>query len=263
MATDGSPAQRQLEDAKRDGAPVKSSDGDFLGEVETIYYDTETGEPEWIGVRSGFLPSRRVLVPVRGVRVEGGSLTVHATKAEFEAAPKTEDEELSPEDEERLFAHYDLAREETATAVEPEDDVPSVVRHEEELLIGRRREELGLVLARKRLETELVEATVPYEIEHVTIERLPAEEGDSGLIETLPDGISIPVLEEELVVEKEIVVRERVIIRKEPRIDVEVVEADLRVERVDVDLGPGTESVLDAEGSGPLDERAERPERGV
>ena len=235
------PSARQLEDAKRDGAPVTSVEGDFLGELEAIYYDTDTGEPEWIGVRSGFLPSRRVVVPVAGARVEGRSVTVGATKAQFEAAPATGDEELSPEDEERLRTHYGLGRQDAATAVEPRDELPSVVRHEEELVVGRRLEEIGVVLARKRLETERVETTVPYDIEHVTIERLPPAEDDSGLIETLPDGISIPVLEEELVVEKEVVVRERVIIRKEPRIDVEVVEADLRVERVDVDAVPANE----------------------
>ena len=96
------------------------------------------------------------------------------------------------------------------------------------------------------MDTEHVSRVVAYDVEHATIERVPANDDDSGLIETLPDGsISIPVLEEEIVVDKEIVVRERVIISKERAFEAERIEADLRVERVDVDLGPGTESVLE------------------
>jgi uncharacterized protein (TIGR02271 family) len=56
-------------------------------------------------------------------------------------------------------------------------------------------------------------------------------------VETLPDGsISIPVLEEELVVTKRLVVRERIVIRKETRTVTETVEAELRREHVDVDV---------------------------
>lgn len=245
MATAPSPDARELEQAKRDAAAVSSSDGDFLGELEAIYYDNDTGEPEWLGIRSGFLPSRRVLVPVRGARLEGRSVIVEVSTSQTESAPEIAEEELSPEQEERLNAHYGLAQPVGTRVVEPRDDVPSVVRHEEELVVGRRLEELGVVRARKRVESERVETSVPYEVEQVTIERLPPNEDDSGVIEMLPDGISIPVLEEELVVEKELVVRERFIIRKEPRVDVEVVEADLRVERVDVDLEAGTGSVLE------------------
>lgn len=66
------------------------------------------------------------------------------------------------------------------------------------------------------------------------VRRVPAGEGDSGEIETLPDGsVSIPVLEEELVVSKRLVVRERIIVHKDVETRVERVETELRRERVE------------------------------
>lgn len=55
-------------------------------------------------------------------------------------------------------------------------------------------------------------------------------------METLPDGsVSIPVLEEELVVSKRMVVRERIIIRKRTVSEEQPIEAELRRERLEID----------------------------
>lgn len=62
-----------------------------------------------------------------------------------------------------------------------------------------------------------------------------AETYDSGEVETLPDGsISIPILEEELVVTKRVVVRERLIVHKDSEVEHRAVGAELRRERVEV-----------------------------
>src|SRR3954463_615497 len=87
------------------------------------------------------------------------------------------------------------------------------------------------------------EADVPpsNDSEGAAVERFATGEGDSGEVETLPNGsISIPILEEELVVTKRIVVRERIVVRKELVTETEHVEADLRRERIEVDEGDGT-----------------------
>ena len=113
-----------------------------------------------------------------------------------------------------------------------------LVRHEEELELGTAVRDAGSVRVRKTVETEQAVDSVPRTIEQAEIERLPAEEGDSGQVETLPDGsISIPVLEEELVVTKRVVVRERIVIRKEVRTEQERVEGELRKERVQIEGG--------------------------
>jgi uncharacterized protein (TIGR02271 family) len=123
-----------------------------------------------------------------------------------------------------------------------------IVRHEEELRLGRSVEDLGTVRARKEVATERVEETVPREVEHVDdLERVPAGEGDSGEVETLPDGsISIPVFEEELVVTKRLVVRERVVVRKRTEVEERRVEADLRKERVEIESTGDAEVEEDA-----------------
>jgi uncharacterized protein (TIGR02271 family) len=61
--------------------------------------------------------------------------------------------------------------------------------------------------------------------------------GDSGKVETLPDGsISIPVLEERLVVKKETFVRERIIVSKDAETTTERIEDELRKEQVEVEV---------------------------
>lgn len=67
---------------------------------------------------------------------------------------------------------------------------------------------------------------------------------DSGKVEYLADGsISIPVIDEELVVTKRRVVRERVIIRKHQEVERKRVDAELAKERVEVlrEGDPGVE----------------------
>ena len=114
---------------------------------------------------------------------------------------------------------------------------PETVRHEQELEVGRRLAPLGNVHFEMRVETEGVADYVPQAVERVTVERVPAGRVDSGEIETLADGsVSIPVLEEEIVVTKRVVVRERIVVRKEVATEVERVEAELRREHVDVDV---------------------------
>ncbi len=116
-------------------------------------------------------------------------------------------------------------------------DDASLTLHEEKLELGTRLEEVGVVGARKRVETRTVADEFDREIEELDdVERVPPSGGDSGRIETLADGsVSIPVLEERLVVTKEIVVRERVILRKRTVTERERIETELRRERLELE----------------------------
>ena len=118
----------------------------------------------------------------------------------------------------------------------PHQPSEPVVRSEEELVVGTAAHEAGRVRARKVVDHQHVEQVVPVAVEHASPERVPVAEGDSGQIETLPDGsVSIPVFEEQLIVEKRLVVRERVIIRKHTVYEEQRVTADLARERVEID----------------------------
>jgi uncharacterized protein (TIGR02271 family) len=114
-----------------------------------------------------------------------------------------------------------------------------VVRSEDQLRPGTVTEEAGRVRARKVVENHHVTQDVDRDVEHAQSERVPADADDSGEVVTLPDGsVSVPVFEEQLVIEKRLVVRERIIIRKHTVTEHQVVEADLRRERLEITADP-------------------------
>jgi uncharacterized protein (TIGR02271 family) len=116
---------------------------------------------------------------------------------------------------------------------QPKPEDPTLIRHEEKAIVGKRWEGLGYAHVRREVKRGKVRADYPRQREQLAQERVPVNEDDSGKIETLPDGsISVPLFEEELVVTKRTVLRERVIIRKETVTDWQTVEAELRREHV-------------------------------
>jgi uncharacterized protein (TIGR02271 family) len=124
-----------------------------------------------------------------------------------------------------------------------------VARHEERLHISRGVSERGALRVRKHVETQHVQDYIPREVEEADMERTGPNPDDSGEIERLPDGsISIPILEEELVVTKRTVVRERLIIRKRTRTEQAPVAAELKREQVEVEADPGLEVNTEALG---------------
>jgi stress response protein YsnF len=94
----------------------------------------------------------------------------------------------------------------------------------------------------KDVGAEHVAEYFPRDVEDIEMEHIDPNEEDSGEIETLPDGsLSIPILEEELVITKRVVVRERIIIRKQVQKEQVLIEADLRRERVGIVADPEVE----------------------
>lgn len=123
-----------------------------------------------------------------------------------------------------------------------------MVRSEEELHTETVSRPAGTVRVRKQIDTYPIDKVVERSTEEIddTGERVAATEGDSGEIETLPDGsVSIPILEEELVVTKRVVVRERLIVRKRTVVDEHRIETELRKERVEVDVDASIEDRVD------------------
>jgi uncharacterized protein (TIGR02271 family) len=117
----------------------------------------------------------------------------------------------------------------------PDDDGASILRSEEELHVGTSLHEAGRVHVRKvvgeRHDTEMVERNV----EQMEMETTPPVDGDTGEVITLPDGsLSVPLFEEQIVVQKRLVVRERIVLRKYNVAHTEHVNADVRVEHVEI-----------------------------
>ena len=127
-----------------------------------------------------------------------------------------------------------------------DSDGVSLVRHDEELTVETRNQEIGGVRLRKRIETDRVRDDVPRGVEEADVQRVPPTDGDSGEILTLEDGsVSVPILEEELVVTKRTVVRERVIIRKRTTTATERIDTTLRHERVEIEGDAAIDAALD------------------
>jgi stress response protein YsnF len=124
-----------------------------------------------------------------------------------------------------------------------EDEGGELVRHEEQLVVGAE-SVVQVVRLRTEVRREGVEEAVPRRFEDLEqTGRVPAAEQDSGEVETLPDGsISIPILEEELVVTRRVVVRERVILRKRVDVEQQVVRAELSGERLVIERDPAGEA---------------------
>ena len=122
--------------------------------------------------------------------------------------------------------------------LEDQDEL-RVQRSEEELRAGVREREAGQLNVRKRVRTERERIAVPKRREEVSVERVavnePASEGQIG-----EDEVSVPVVEEEVVVDKQAVVKEEIRVHKDVVQDEEIVEEEVRKEEIDIDDASGT-----------------------
>jgi uncharacterized protein (TIGR02271 family) len=227
------------------GYEVYDQAGEKIGKVDDLFVD-ESDNPEYIGVKMGFLGTRSTLIPWQLATADeaSGRIDVSVDKETAENGPSFDDDrEITPEFENEVYSYYGLQR--TTTTEEPgaygayqgettDADELRVQRTEEELRAGTREREAGSVRVRKRVRTDRERVEVPTRHEEVTVERVPVE-GEATEAEIGDDEVSIPVTEEEVVVEKRPVAKEEVRIRKDVVEDTEVVEEDVRREEVDVD----------------------------
>jgi hypothetical protein len=88
---------------------VVSSDGRPVGKLIDVYVNNGSGEPEFLLVASGFLHNRLHRAPADGATRTDGTVTLAVTKEAVEGAPHiAADGDLTPEEEGRLYEHYDL-----------------------------------------------------------------------------------------------------------------------------------------------------------
>ena len=228
------------------GYEVYDHSGEKIGKVDDLFVD-EQDNPEYIGVKMGFLGTSSTLIPWQLATVDESAsrIEVATDKETAKNGPTFDDDrEITPEYENQVYSYYGLQRAETSS-VEPttygaytrettDEDELRIQRSEEELRAGTREREAGALNVRKRVVTERQQMEVPTRREEVTVERV-AVEGAASEAQIGDEEVRIPVTEEEVVVEKSPVVKEEVRIRKDVVEDKEVVEEDVRKEEVDVD----------------------------
>ena len=92
------------------GKDVVGADGEKIGKVEELYLDTQTEQPEWISVSTGFFGSHVSLVPTAEASQEDGGIRVPYSKDQVKSAPHYDPgRELSEEEEADVFRHYGLS----------------------------------------------------------------------------------------------------------------------------------------------------------
>ncbi|MEB2527128.1 hypothetical protein CIK52_00185 [Kocuria rosea] len=141
-------------------------------------------------------------------------------------------------DRDRTAGVADVDRDRTAGLTDRDrtDSVDNgVVRHEEQLHVGKERQETGRARLRKYVVTENESVDVPLEREEVRVERTPLSgtEATAGTIGE--EDVEVTLHEERPVVAKETVGVEKVGLEKETVRDTERVDAEVRKEQVEVE----------------------------
>jgi uncharacterized protein (TIGR02271 family) len=91
------------------GQDVYDESGDKIGSASEVYLDDETGQPEWVTVRTGLFGTKESFVPLREADLTNDGLRVHVSKAKVKDAPKIDtDGHLSPQEEQELYRYYGL-----------------------------------------------------------------------------------------------------------------------------------------------------------
>jgi PRC-barrel domain len=91
------------------GKSLIGQDDELIGAVQNVYVDEETEEPSFVSVKTGLFGIRSSLVPIAGASRHDDHIHVAFTKDQVKDAPNLdEDEELSPSEEQRLYAHYNM-----------------------------------------------------------------------------------------------------------------------------------------------------------
>ena len=89
------------------GHEMIGPDGEKIGRITQIYEDPESGRAEWATVSSGLFGTKSNFVPLAGAAASGKQVRVEVTKLQVKDAPGVEaDDDLSPQEEQRLFEHY-------------------------------------------------------------------------------------------------------------------------------------------------------------
>jgi uncharacterized protein (TIGR02271 family) len=89
------------------GADVVDPDNDKVGKVGQVYLDSDSNEPTWVSVKTGLFGLSETLVPIDDASWTDGVLRVNVDKARVKDAPRVEaDQELSPEEQDRLYEYY-------------------------------------------------------------------------------------------------------------------------------------------------------------
>src|SRR4029453_2892241 len=86
---------------------IVDRDGATVGTISEFYLDRETGHPTWALVNTGLFGATQTFVPLVHATEISDGLQVPYQKNHIKDSPKVDlHDELSPQEEAELFAHY-------------------------------------------------------------------------------------------------------------------------------------------------------------
>ena len=100
------------------GKDLVDEDGDKIGKLEDVYVDFESDEPVFGTVKEGLIGGSLALVPLGAATIGPDNLQVPVASDQIKGAPALAHagDELSEQDEAKLYQYYNLEYTPTATA---------------------------------------------------------------------------------------------------------------------------------------------------
>ena len=210
------------------GSTMVDRDGDRIGNIDAIYVDDQTGEPEWALVNTGFFGARSTFVPIAQASASGDQVQVPFEKQRVKDAPNMDpDGHLSEQEELELWRHYGMEYGSGYTTDTADRDRDGVYDDVRDTAVGRDVSGPTTDEAMTRSEEELWGGTETRERGRARLR---------NYVTTETQTVTVPVQrEEEVVVEKRAVPRERVRLDTETVTEERQVTEDVRKEQIEVE----------------------------
>lgn len=91
------------------GKDVYDEAGQKIGSASEVYLDDETGQPEWVTVKTGMFGTKESFVPIADADLTDDGLRVPVSKDRVKDAPRIDtDGHLSPQEEQELYRYYGM-----------------------------------------------------------------------------------------------------------------------------------------------------------
>ncbi len=250
---------------------VIDQNNESLGTVHSMWTNHDSGQLEFLGVKTGWLFGSNHVVPVGKAQFDEAQRTIQVpyTLALVKDAPAIDaDAEITDEQEAEIFRYYGGARSSTTTTsastastktttgmtpaatglaasatsaaattgTTKADDNIEVALHEEQVKVGKRTVDAGAVRLRKIVRTEIVNQPVEVRHEDFVVERVSADQvkAGAGTSDFQDETIEVPMTREEVVVSKEAHVTGAVRVNKTTTAETQNVSETVRKEDVEV-----------------------------
>ncbi len=223
-----------------DGTTVYDASGEKIGRVRAS--DPQGG---YLAVEKGWLFPKDVYIPLSAIaRSDTGGVYLTVSKDDLSA-----DAYAQPPQGDGMGTTTAAPRAQATTGTQTTSTTDDIVvpAYEEELVAGKRQEQIGDVRLHKDVVTEQESVPVTLRREEVTVERVPVDQAvDLGTTRDAFQGedIDVPVMGEEAVVGKQVRETEEVRLRKQAVTEQQQVSDMVRKERVVVD---GTDNTLETD----------------